>query len=272
MAAKGLSTECKPIKDYESVRKLMNASEKRAALLFTIGFMTGLRMNEIISLKWEDVLAIQKGQPVVKETARVMMSKQTGLSGRLVYRSIALVSELRDKILVYYRYNNQPPIGAYIFTERRRRMEPGFADTHISKSTVNRMLKKFLSLYQIDVKGNDSSTLMRKTFAWFYFKKNGLEMTQKALEHKNSLVTLRYIGVTEDSVLAGYANFYESAVEARTIAQMIEEGDLNLRQIVDTIRAKYAREQWRRRLADELKLYTSDEADIASVCQIAFLL
>lgn len=266
-----MSTKCYPIKEYRDIEVLMTKPPDRERLLFTIGFMTGLRLNEIIKLRWFDLIEIENRRPVVKDITGINISKQTKLTGKLVRRQIKIGRQLKSEILSYFRYNGEPPLDGYVFTERRREIED-MQDDHISKSTVNRMVKKYVSLYEVDTKGNVSSTILRKTFAWHYFKKNGLEMTQEALGHSNSATTLTYLGITEEAILNGYDNLYEPGIEARSIGDLVEDGELDLKSTVSSIKERYVKTEWRKELRKELLLYTSDEEDIAQTCRIVFLL
>ena len=270
MAAKNVITECHPIKDYKAVQLLITHPPIRERLIFSIGFFTGLRLNEIVSLKWSDFMHIEHGRAVVRDETKIVISKQTKLSGRLIHRAFPVIKELKETILEYFRFLNQPALDAYIFTERRRRMA-GLEEAHISRTTLNRMVKQYLSKYQIQVSGNDSSTIMRKTWAYFYHRKNGLERTQKAMGHTTSEKTLRYIGITREAVMSGYENFYTDQ-NLRSIPEMVEAGDLNLKKIVRKIKEEQPRDNWRDALRDELKLYTNDTEDIEAVCRVAFLL
>lgn len=183
MGKKGVSTKTSPIYDMEKVRQLL-AIPGRDGLYFAIALYTGLRFNEITSLKWGDLVE----NDIPKDRGNFKISKQN------IFREIPFNAELRAKIKETYTHQ---PLDRYVFLPAR-----GGRDFNkpLSERGVNRCIiqKHFRELGIVT--RNASTHALRKTLARIYYEKYDLAATMRLFGHSSERVTLAYIGVEEEEV------------------------------------------------------------------------
>lgn len=156
--------------------KLLKISDKRDRLLFACALFLGLRSNELVKLKWEDVVG--------KDEILVFQSKTKKK------RSIFVHPQLKE--IINDCYEGQEGL---MFTGRRGQS----GDRPLTNAGVNFILRRHLKILGITSSKNDSSHALRKSFADSYFSSNGrnfdsLLWLSKQLGHSSVQITLRYIG------------------------------------------------------------------------------
>lgn len=168
-----------PIKDNKLLRKIINdlkeSGNERNLILILFGLYTGLRISDILNLKVKDV----KG----KRTIRIRERK----TGR--YKSIEIHKELK-KELDKYCLNKR--LNEYLIKSRQGENRP------ISRVQAYRIMKDIQYKYKINE--NIGCHSLRKTLGYNLNKENDISLVQKALNHKSTSNTLRYIGVEEEEI------------------------------------------------------------------------
>jgi integrase len=197
MAKKGSSTESSPMSwdqfqnltsrmlydaenSFTSVKK--REQHVKFLLLISVGCYAGLRIGDILNLKWKDILE--------KESIEIVEEK------RKKKRAIALNQNLvkiigKSFLLVAPEPNN------YVFTD-------SVQGAVMSVQYVNRKLKSILKEYKVKISKVSSHTL-RKTFGRRVFELNyksdeALIKLSQMFNHANTAITRRYIGIQAEAI------------------------------------------------------------------------
>ncbi|MCL4407095.1 MAG: tyrosine-type recombinase/integrase [Thermotogae bacterium] len=163
-------------------RKIMLASNDYLyALLFTYGINTGLRISDILKLKFEDILDERKR---VKSSFEVIEQKTEKK------RKIIMNDSVREMLELFIKSTDRRT--GYIFS-RTDGVKP------ITRGAVWYALNRYAK--EAGIKGQIGTHTLRKTFGYQLYKK-GIDITriQYILNHSNPKVTLRYIGITQEEV------------------------------------------------------------------------
>ncbi len=166
------------------IHQLGRDNEYRFQLLIAIGCYTGLRISDILKLRWEDLLS---GRIEIKEQK----------TGKL--RCIELNHQLKE--VIQNTYQNQPET-ALVFVNR-------YGTKSISVQYVNKRLKQLFDHYGI--KGNYSSHFMRKTLGRRVWNQNNhseksLFMLSELFNHSSVRITKIYLGIREKEIQNIYQN------------------------------------------------------------------
>ncbi len=202
-------TETAPLKwgDAQNLLKLLKADAKHETrLLFALGFYTGLRISDILRLKWGDVLG--KKEIVLRE-------RKTGKTRKMQVNPdlAAIIDEaalnLHPAPEHVKRQNKGVNAGlvdpeGYLFTSKKG---PAIGQP-LTVVGANLRIRDTLQAYGIKTQ-NASSHCLRKTFARRVYEANhqseaALILLSQILNHGNPAVTRRYIGLTAEVVADAY--------------------------------------------------------------------
>jgi integrase len=171
--------------------KLERDKDWKFALLVSIGAYTGLRISDILSLKWKDLLDQDILQVTEKKTKKD--------------RRITINTQLKDTIIrIYCGLEKVNPDGL-IFMNR-------WGTGAISRQFVNTKLKQIAIKYKI---GKDPSAIkshsLRKSFGRRVFENNdnselSLILLSDILNHSSIKTTKIYLGIREKEIQDVYAN------------------------------------------------------------------
>ncbi len=148
-------------------------------LLFTLGINTGLRVSDILLLKYEDLLDNRGRIKQSFDISEMKTSKRRKVTiNKSVHKALELMLENTDSRK------------GYIFVKRQ---------IPVSRSTVWRVLNKYAK--EAGLHQKIGTHTMRKTFGFHLYKK-GIDVSriQYLLNHSSPKDTLRYIGITQDEV------------------------------------------------------------------------
>ena len=169
------------------VRKLFNDRNYKMSLFIAIGSFWGLRVSDILSLRWEQILNIEEFS---------IREKKTGKT-----RLIRINTQLQKHILECYENIN--PIGnkSHVFLSQKCGV--------FSIQRINVILKEIRVKYRLNIK-NFSCHSLRKTFGRQVFNMSG-ENSEMALvklmeiyNHSNMSLTKRYLGLKNDEIKETY--------------------------------------------------------------------
>jgi integrase len=169
------------------IRKLFNDGEYRISLLVAIGSFWGLRISDILKLKWEDIL---------DKNEIVMVENKTHKT-----REIKINPQLRQHISECYYQLNPKSTNQAIFLSQKNSI--------YSVQRINVIFKTIRSKYNLKV-SNYSTHSMRKTFGREVFTKSGtnaeiaLVKLSQLFNHSSVMVTRRYLGISRDELLQTY--------------------------------------------------------------------
>jgi len=169
------------------VRKLYKDQKYQMSLFISLGAFWGLRVSDILNLKWEDIL--NKDEITIVE-------QKTGKT-----RLIRINSQLQQHIDECYNRIGQPKKSIKIFLSQKGSV--------YSIQRINVMLKEIKVIYRLSLK-NFSSHSLRKTFGRQVFKVSG-ENSEMALvklmeifNHSSLQITKRYLGLKDEEIKETY--------------------------------------------------------------------
>jgi integrase len=176
--------------DFKSlIGKLERDKEYKFCLLISIGVFTGLRISDLLQLRFSqfesDILTIQEQK--TNKIRRIKINPDLR----------EIVGRIKNKMGV--TDNNQ-----YIFLNR-------YQTKVIDKSYVNVKLKEIFRRYNISIDGNVSSHLFRKTLGNRVLRLNNYSaesiiLLMELFSHSSPATTKRYLGVREREI----HNVYDS--------------------------------------------------------------
>jgi integrase len=174
-----------------TILKLERDGDWKFALLFAIGSYTGLRISDILSLTWTDVV----GKDVLS-----LVEKKTGK-----HRTITLNPQLQEIVTRIHKGQKKAHPNGLIFLNRR--------GTHaITPQYVNHRMKDIAVEYKLS---KDPSTIkshsLRKSFGRRVFEVNdnsekSLILLSDVLQHSSVGITRRYLGLTAKEISDVYVN------------------------------------------------------------------
>ncbi len=194
MATKYCKTECTAL-EWEQflilVDRLKKTTEYRFLLLICIGCYCGLRLSDILQLRWHDILEKDYFELAERKTGK--------------HRRITINSSLKE--IIVFSYSNlqrkkQICAGDFIFTNRKGGV--------LSKQFVNRKLHSIFQYCRVKVQNGSSHTL-RKTFGKRVYEMNdrseaALILLSSIFNHNSVAVTRRYIGLSQEQIKDAYIN------------------------------------------------------------------
>lgn len=173
------------------ILKLERDGEWKFSLLLSIGGFTGLRISDILSLKWNDVIDREFIEITEKKTKK--------------YRKIKLNPSLIEIINRIVRSLTIENIEDHIFLNR-------FKTSTISIQYVNRKIKEIMERYKV-VKNPQmiKSHSLRKSFGRRVFENNdnserSLILLSEILNHSSIKTTKIYLGIRDKEIYDVYDN------------------------------------------------------------------
>jgi integrase len=169
------------------IRKLFNDGNYKLSLLISAGSFWGLRISDILKLKWQDIL---------DKDGFVIVERKTHKT-----REIKINPQLKQHIRECYQKIKPRSVENEIFTSQK--------GTVFSVQRLNVIFKTIKSRYNLKV-DNYSTHSMRKTFGREVFTQSGtnaelsLMKLSQLFNHSSVQVTRRYLGITKDELLQTY--------------------------------------------------------------------
>jgi integrase len=166
------------------ITRLEKDKEYKFCLLISIGVFTGLRISDLLTLKYSDLL---------EDDVFLITERKTKKE-----RSIKVNSTLKEIVQRIYYKSEISNRNEFIFLNKYR-------TKCIDKSYVNVKLKELLVKYRIRVKGNVSTHTFRKTLGRRVVEVNNyssesLVLLMELFGHSNMGITKRYLGITKDEI------------------------------------------------------------------------
>ncbi|MCL6571716.1 MAG: tyrosine-type recombinase/integrase [Bacillus sp. (in: Bacteria)] len=166
-----------PIRDLEKIEKIkqyLKNKNERDYILFILGITTGLRISDILALKREDLL---KSHIDLRET-KTKKRKRVKIPGYIKKEIIPFANKLNE--------------GDYVVKSRQG------TNKAIDRSVAYRILRDAAEYVHLQEIGTHT---LRKTFGYhFYQQTKDVAMLQELFNHSSPTVTLRYIGINQDSL------------------------------------------------------------------------
>ncbi len=174
-------------KNLNLIRRLFDDGNYKISLLISLGSFWGLRISDLLSLKWYNKL---------DKDMLILIEKKTGKT-----REIKINLQLQRHILDCYKGINPRTTEDFVFTSQK--------NTVYSIQRINIIFKEIRERYNIDIK-NFSTHSMRKTMGRAVFLNSGtnselaLVKLSHLFNHSSTAITRRYLGITKDELLETY--------------------------------------------------------------------
>jgi len=169
------------------IRKLFNDGDYKMSLLISLGSFWGLRISDILKLKWQDILDKDRFMLVERKTQKT--------------REIKINPQLKQHIRECYQQIKPRSLDKEIFISQKGSI--------FTVQRLNVIFKSIKSRYNLKV-NNYSTHSMRKTFGREVFSQSGtnaelsLVKLSHLFNHSSVMVTRRYLGISRDELLQTY--------------------------------------------------------------------
>ena len=169
------------------IRKLAKDENYKMSLFISIGTFTGLRVSDILSLRWFQILGVDEFTVIEKK-----IGKQ---------RTIRLNPQLQRYIQECYEHIKPIGVKAPILVSQK--------GTIFTFQAINRILNDIKKKYKIKIR-NFSCHSLRKTFGRQVYNMNAenselaLVKLMELLNHSNVAITKRYLGLRQEELLNTY--------------------------------------------------------------------
>jgi integrase len=191
MSLKGQRTTTSSLNwdDFRSlISKLERDQEYKYCLLIAIGVFTGLRISDLLQLRFShfdntEVMTIQE--------------KKTGKKRRIKINPDlkAIIARVKEKMMP-----KNPD--QFIFLNR-------YGTKPIDRSWINVNLKRIFRKYGIEIEGNISSHMFRKTLGNKVLRLNNYSnesviLLMELFSHSSPAITKKYLGIREKEIMDVY--------------------------------------------------------------------
>lgn len=172
-----------PIRNKKTLNKIKEilSENQRDFLIFTVGTNCGLRISDILSLNVKDV----------KNKSHIDITEKKTKKTKKIPVNETLKSLIED--FIKNRNENEPLFLSYLNNRMERTQ---------CYRIINKACKKAGVNYKI------GTHTLRKTFGYHHYKKfKDVAILQKIFNHSAPGITLRYIGIDQDTIDKSYKNF-----------------------------------------------------------------
>lgn len=169
------------------IHKLEMDGDYKTSLLIAIGIFTGLRISDILSLRWQQILNVDEFTIEEKKTGKM--------------RSIRLNKQLQAHIKDCYENIQPGSPKAYILVSQKHCV--------FSIQRINIILKDIKTRYRMKIR-NFSCHTLRKTFGRQVYNMNcenaemALIKLMELFNHSSVAITKRYLGLRQEELLETY--------------------------------------------------------------------
>ena len=169
------------------IRKLAKDENYKMSLLIALGCFTGLRISDILALRWEQILSTEEFTIIEKKTGKK--------------RVLRLNSQLQQHIQECYEHIQPIGLKAPILVSQK--------GTVFTIQRINVIMKEIKRKYRLKVK-NFSCHSLRKTFGRQVSNMNNenselaLVKLMELFNHSSLAITKRYLGLRQEEILQTY--------------------------------------------------------------------
>lgn len=169
------------------IRKLAKDENYKMSLFIAIASFTGLRVSDILALRWNQILNTEEFSIIEKKTGKK--------------RVIRLNPQLQQHIAECYKQIQPIGTASPILVSQK--------GTIFTIQRINIILKEVKKKYRLKVK-NFSCHSLRKTFGRQVYNMNGenselaLVKLMELFNHSSVSITKRYLGLRQEEILETY--------------------------------------------------------------------
>ncbi len=188
MGLKGQSTTASFL-EWDSMlvllQKLERDSQYKFQLLIAVGCFTGLRISDLLKLRWSDVLThdhILVTEGKTKKDRKIMLNPTLREIIVRLYHKLKITNN--DEYLFINRYKTKP----------------------INIQYVNRKLKDIAKQYKLNIPLNSTSshffrkTLGRHVWTMNNYSEKSLILLSELFNHSNTKITKIYLGIKQEEL------------------------------------------------------------------------
>lgn len=196
-----------PIKTHKDIIAMANwlyeHKNNKYVLAFTLGINLGLRANELLDLKMNQVFSPDGSVRLIEDEENTSDGIDIYQSKTKKHRTVFLNTACKDALEWAF-----PIKGAYLHSGEY--LFPSREGGAIQVGTFRKVLKEAAAA--CGLKQNIGTHTCRKTWGWHQYKYNSekanldITMLQRAFGHSSPEVTLRYLGITDEEDKALYKN------------------------------------------------------------------
>lgn len=169
------------------IRKLAKDENYKMSLLVALGCFTGLRISDILALRWNQILSVSEFTIIEKKTGK--------------QRTLRLNPQLQEHIQECYEHIQPIGVKAPILVSQK--------GTIFTIQAINRIFKDIKKKYKVKIK-NFSCHSLRKTFGRQVYNMNSdsselaLVKLMELFNHSSIAITKRYLGLRQEEILQTY--------------------------------------------------------------------
>ena len=169
------------------IRKLAKDNNYKMSLLIALGCFTGLRISDILALRWNQILGVDEFAIIEKKTGKK--------------RTLRLNPQLQKHIQECYEHIKPIGVKAPILVSQK--------GTTFTIQAINRILKDTKKKYKVKIK-NFSCHSLRKTFGRQVYNMNSenselaLVKLMELFNHSSIAITKRNLGLRLEEILQTY--------------------------------------------------------------------
>lgn len=170
------------------IRKLEKDKNYKICLFVSIGCFSGLRVSDILNLRWEQILNQEEVVVIEKKTKKK--------------RTVRINQQLSRLISTCYENLNPVSRQCNILISQK--------GTVFSTQRINVILKEIKRKYKLSAK-NFSCHSLRKTFGREVYNQNSenaelaLVKLMELFNHSSVAITKRYLGIRQEELMEAYA-------------------------------------------------------------------
>ena len=164
------------------IRKLAKDDNYKISLLIALGCFTGLRISDILALRWKQIIDTDEFTVIEKKTGKV--------------RTIRLNPQLQEHIRECYEHIKPVGINAPILVSQK--------GTVFSVQRINIILKEVKKKYKLKIK-NFSCHSLRQVYNMNCDNSElALVKLMELFNHSSVAITKRYLGLRQEEILQTY--------------------------------------------------------------------
>lgn len=171
-------------KDIEKIKEVLIMGDYRNYFMFIIGINTGLRITQILSLKFSDLI-----------------DNENNILSKIEFNGIEYKINrcIKDALKVYICTSGIKNKNTFIFKSKR-------GDNPIERTQAYRILKS--ACRDAGVNLNFGTHTLRKTFGYHFYKQyKDLKYLQKLFNHSSINITIKYIELEKQNDEIKYSSF-----------------------------------------------------------------
>lgn len=203
--------DAEPIKQMEDIIRiqkfLVENGRYRDNMLFIVGINFGLRVSDLLSLRFSHLIVENNGKFDFRSTFPILEKKTKATRKIKKNRYITINNAVIEAVTLYLKNTPNVYLSDYMFRSQSNR--GGNLNKPLDRKSVERILKGINNDLSLGIRM--ATHTLRKTFGYHQMVMSGndprkLLLLQKIYGHSTSAMTLNYIGITGEEIEEAYRN------------------------------------------------------------------